>query len=355
MFRTSRAAGLSLLLSTLLVAQEIPTISVNVKVVNVLATVRDKQGRIVNSLAKEDFLLEEDGHPQVIKYFTRETDLPLTLGLLVDTSLSQLRVLDEERDASAAFVNDVLRADRDSAFLIRFDFDVELLQDLTTSPLKIQSALNELTSPRRHDYSGTPVGQGGGTHFYDSVFLASDELMQKQKGRKALVILTDGVDQGSKVTIDRAVEAAQRADTVVYTVLFSDEQAYGGSRGGRPHISIGGPWGRGGSGWPGSGTGWPGGGGRGGVSHGDGKKVLERISRETGGRMFEVTAKQNVTQIYSAIQDELRNQYNLGYSSDQPTGGNDYRKIKLITREKGYKVQARDGYYADTKQQQASK
>ncbi len=218
--------------AVVLAAQQPSTYSVEVKVVNVLATVRDKHGKIVNNLSQDDFTLDEDGYQQTIKYFSRETDLPLTLGLLVDTSLSQRRVLDKERSASGSFADQVLREDKDKAFLIHFDREVELLQDLTSSRQKLQDGLRLLQTPApEQDRSaggggggggGYPGGggsgrgghsrrHGGGTLLYDSVYLASDELMQKQRGRKAIVILTDGVDQGSKMSLDRAIESAQRA------------------------------------------------------------------------------------------------------------------------------------------------
>ncbi len=366
------------------VVAQTPTYSVNVKVVNVLATVRDKKGSIVNSLGKDDFVLEEDGRPQNIRYFTRETDMPLTLGLLVDVSISQIRALDEERTASAGFTNDVLRADKDTAFLIQFAEEVELLQDLTKSPLQMQEALNKVSAPRMHDATGNnpnpggyPGGGGGypgggrgrhgggvgaGTLLYDAVFLASDEMMQKQQGRKALVILTDGVDHGSKMSLERAIESAQRADTMVYSIYFAGNEGGGGGwqrqgGGGGRHGGMGGGWP--GGGWPGGGgTGWPGGGGGGRGGNGgnwpggthdsaDGKKVLQRLSQETGGRMFEVSKKDSVTQIYAQIQDELRNQYNLGYTPDRATDNtSDYHHIQVTAKQKDYKVQAREGYYA---------
>jgi VWFA-related protein len=330
--------------------------------VNVLATVRDKQGKIVNNLSKDDFILDEDGRPQTIKYFTRETDLPLTLGLLVDTSLSQRRVLDKERSASGTFVDQVLREDKDKAFLIHFDREVELLQDLTSSRQKLEEGLRLLQMPEpEHDRGsggggyprgggypggGYPGGGGSGgsnphrraagTLLYDAVFLASDEMLLKQQGRKAIVILTDGVDQGSKLSLDRAIEAAQRADTVVYSILFADPDAYQHGFGGG---GMNGPWGgRRGGGYPRSPQPQQ--------EHPDGKKVLQRISQETGGRMFEVSKKLTVDQIYQQIQDELRNQYNLGYTPDHAVNGSDYHKIHLLTKEKDLVVQARDGYYS---------
>ncbi|MBZ5647102.1 MAG: VWA domain-containing protein [Acidobacteriia bacterium] len=344
-----------------LMAQQAPTISVNVKVVNVLATVRDQHGNIVNTLTQDDFILDEDGQPQVIRYFTRETDLALSLGLLVDTSRSQSHVLGQEKKASAAFANDVLREGTDSAFLIHFDHEVELLQDLTSSRQKVVSALQLLQEPSYDDrqrgggYPGGGSGRGshgggpgGGTLLYDSIFLASDELMRKQPGRKAIIVLTDGVDHGSKMSLDRAIESAQRADTMVYSVYFE------GQEGGDRHSGVSGPWGGGrrrGGGWPGGGGGYPGGGSpqprptdR---SSADGKKVLERLSRETGGRMFVVSKKEPIDQIYRQIQDELRNQYNLGYTPDRAAdSSSEYRHILVTTRRTDLTVQAREGYYA---------
>src|SRR6516162_10065494 len=212
--------------------QEAPTtIKKDVNVVNVLATVRNKQGQIVDTLTKDDFKLDVDGRPQAIKYFSQVTDLPLTLGLLVDTSLSQRRLLDKERTASYTFLNDLLNESRDKACVVHFDFEIELLQDLTSSRPKLQAALQKLQVPEAHQMqTGGSPGQGGfgggGTKLYDAVFLASDEITGKQQGRKALIILSDGVDQGSKVSLSRAIEAAQRANTLVYTILFADPEAY---------------------------------------------------------------------------------------------------------------------------------
>jgi VWFA-related protein len=370
-------AALALLLFTTGAAaptQQVPTFSANVNVVNVLATVRDKHGKIVNSLSKDDFILEEDGRPQTIRYFTRETDLPLTLGLLVDTSLSQLQQLDSEKRASTTFVNDVLREGTDSAFLIHFDREVELLQDITSSRGKMDSALQLLQPPQRDSRQraggypggggGNPGGRGGGagrtrgggpgdgTHLYDSIYLASDELMAKQHGRKAIIVLTDGVDRGSKLSLDRAIETAQRSNTMVYSVYFEGQEG-GYRRAGGPWGGgrRGGSWPGGGGGWPGGGGGWPGGGQRHPRSPGaaapDGKKVLERLSRETGGRMFTVSKKQPMEQIYAQIQDELRNQYNLGYTPDRAgDSGSDYHHIQVAVKQKDMKVQAREGYYA---------
>jgi VWFA-related protein len=342
-------------------AQQTPPISVDVKVVNVLATVRDKHAKIVSDLAQGDFTLEEDGKPVTIRYFAHETNLPLTLGLLVDTSMSQRRVLDQERAASKTFLDQVLH-EKDTAFLIHFDKEVELLQDLTASRTKLESALESLKTPQptqednppdsggRSGGGGWPGGgrSGGGggsrhgghhagTLLYDAVYLASNELMAKQQGRKAVVMLSDGVDRGSKESLESAIESAQRADTIVYSVLFKDDEEYG-HRGG-----FGFPGGMGG---PGMGGGRRGGGPREPEEQRpDGKKILARISKETGGRMFEVSKKQPIEQIYSSIQEELRNQYNLGFTPEKnETAG--YHKLVLKAKPKDATVQARDGYYA---------
>ena len=316
--------------------QEQPRIAVEVKTVSVLATVRDRHGKIVPDLAKDDFLLVEDGRPQVINYFAREKDLPLRLGLLVDTSLSQRRVLDQERSASYAFLDNLLRADKDVAAVVNFDRDVTLLQDFTSSRPRLQTALQQLETPRM-DTQGVrgpnPRGtggarRGGGTLLYDAVYLASDELMNKQKGRKALIILSDGVDHGSKETLAEAIETAQRADTIVYSILFSDEEAYShyGGHGMGPH---GGHSGR----YPPQ------------QERPDGKKILEQISKQTGGRLFEVSKKEPVDKIYADIEEELRNQYSLGYTPQKDLQPG-YHKIHLSTHNRELKVQARDVYYS---------
>jgi VWFA-related protein len=341
--------------------QQTPPIAVNVKVVNVLATVRDKHGKIVPNLAQGDFTLEEDGKPVTIRYFANETNLPLTLGLLVDTSMSQRRVLDQERAASKTFLDQVLH-EKDTAFLIHFDKDVELLQDLTASRPKLESALESLKTPEPTQEDNPPDTGGGsggggwpgggrsgggsggrrgghhaGTLLYDAVYLASNELMQKQQGRKALIILSDGVDRGSKESLETAIESAQRADTIVYSVLFKDDEEHGN------HGGFSFPGGMGG---PGMGGGRRSGGPREPEEQRpDGKKILARISKETGGRMFEVSKKQPIDQIYSSIEEELRNQYSLGFTPEKnETAG--YHKLLLKAKQKDATVQARDGYYA---------
>jgi VWFA-related protein len=354
------------------------TIPVEVKVVTLPVTVRDKHGKIVRDLTKDDFTLQEDGRPQTIRYFSQDANLPLTLGLLVDTSRSQTNVLDAERNASRGFFDRMLVQPNDSAFLIHFDREVELLQDLTSSHEKLQAALELLKTPPGQDRSNDPNSNDpndsgdrrsrsrsrhGGTELYDAVFLASNELMKKQQGRKALIVLSDGVDRGSKTYLEGAIESAQRVDTIVYSIYFADarrEEGPGERPGGMGR--GGGGWPGGGGGWPGGGGGYPGGGGRGGRGGGqphpeeprvDGKKILERISKETGGRFFEVSKKQSVGEIYDSIVEELRAQYNMGYTPDKDSAASGYHHIQLQVKRKDrdkYKdlsVQTRDGYYAD--------
>ena len=328
-------------------------IAVEVKTVSVLATVRDKHGKIISNLTKDDFQLDEDGRPQTINYFAHESDIPLRLGLLIDTSLSQRRVLDQERTASYSFLDKLLRQDKDSAFVIHFDREVELLQDFTLSRPQLQAALQKLSTPQYDGGSNSGGGggngggnggggggrsrggRGGGTLLYDAIFLASDELMSKQQGRKALIILSDGVDHGSKETMAEAIATAQRSDTIIYSILFADEE----ENNSRP----------GGFGMGGRGGGM--GGGRGGGRYPrqeerpDGKKILEQISTQTGGRLFKASKKDTLDKIYAEIDEDLRNQYSLAYTPDKGnTSG--YHKIHLtVAKQKDLTIQARDGYY----------
>jgi VWFA-related protein len=316
-----------------------------VKVVNVFATVRDKKNQIAKDLTQDDFTIDEDGRPQTIRYFAKESNLPMTLGLLVDTSGSMRRMIETERGASFKFLDQVLREDKDVAFLIHFDYEVELLQDLTPSRKLLQTALSQLAPSadpqlqqrgQQNPYPGSGGGGGGrqhrGTALFDAILLASNELMKKQTGRKAIILLTDGDDSGSKSTMTEAISAAQRADAQCYAVRFADESSNPNRFGG----------------FSGPGMGRRNGGGRPPTqdSRGDGKKVLERIAKETGGGYFEGGKKESLDDIYRQIQEELRNQYSLGYTPDKDTGPG-YRAVRVLTKNKNLVVQSRDGYYAD--------
>jgi VWFA-related protein len=290
-------------------AQQQPTFTTEVKVVALLANVMTKKGAIIRDLTKDDFVLAENGRPQTIRYFSRQTDLPLTLGLLVDTSMSQEKVLDQERAASFRFLDQVLRDGKDHVFVLQFDLTVLVRAGMTSSFAKLNDALTQVQTPTREDLKNQT---GGGTLLYDAIVTASEDMMSKQQGRKAVIVMTDGVDFGSQATLDGAIDAAQRADTLIYSILFSDAGYYGVFGGG-----------------------------------GDGRRVLQRISHETGGGFFEVTRKQSIDDIFSVIQDELRSQYNLGFVSDAPVGVSEFRKLTLNTRQKGLVVQTRDRYWAE--------
>jgi VWFA-related protein len=363
-------AACLLSLNSRLQAQQDPVFSTDVNVVNVLATVRDKQGQIVRNLTQDDFILEENGRPQTIRYFSQGYDLPLTIGLVVDTSPSQARLLEDERSASYDFLDQVLREDKDQAFVIQFDQEVELLQDLTSSRRELSGALDSLHVKRpTYSYGGGQPGrgwprggggwpgggggwpgggggwpgasrfpipgpggtpgpvpgprsrQGGGTALYDAIYLAADEVIREQAGRKALIFLTDGVDTASKTNLEQAIESAQRSDTLVYTILYADPGAYRNSGG------FGG--GMGSAEW----------------QLMEGRRILARISKETGARMFEVTGSESIGRVYSTIEEELRSQYNLGYTPETEGRRDGYRRIQLTTRQKDLTVQSREGYY----------
>jgi VWFA-related protein len=353
------------LLLPVLLAQETPSFHVDVKEVTLPVTVRDKHGKIVQNLGKDDFVLQQDGKPQTISNLRHDTNLPVTLGLLVDTSVSMRDALSAEKAASQKFLDEMLTQPKDQAFVIHFDREVELLQDLTSSRDKLYNALGLLetahTEQETQDSRGDGNGQGqprmhhrGGTQLYDAIYLASNEVLKKQEGRKAIIILSDGQDRGSKETLSDAVEAAQRADTIVYAIYFKGEEQHRGmgdnDRGmGRPRIGFPG----GGGGYPGGGGGYPGGGGgghRGGQGENreprvDGKKILTDIASKTGGQMFEVTKKETVDSIYSQIAEELRSQFILAYTPDKSSADSGYHRIALTTKDKDLKVQTREGYY----------
>ena len=303
----------SMLTTGVALAQDEP-IKVNVDLVNVLCAVRNKGGGLIGNLEKSDFTLFEDGKQKEIKYFTRETDLPLTIGLLVDVSASQERLIETERSAAHQFFTRVLRP-KDEAFLISFGAEAELLQDYTSSPKLLLDGLNQL-------HLSVPVGglhpgpvptmqNRAGTILYDAVFLAADEKLRREVGRKAIVVITDGVDTGSKITRDKSIEAALKADSIIYSIFYQDVAAYG-------------PFGGGG-------------GGRG---------ELQRMSSDTGGKVFDVDRRHTLDEAFREIQDDMRSQYAIGYTPTNARKDGTFRKIDLRVSNKDYKVQTRKGYYA---------
>jgi VWFA-related protein len=288
-------------------SQDQPTFSADVNVVSIFATVRDKDGRIVRDLNADDFVLLEDGVRQKIRYFSQETNLPLTIGLLVDTSRSQTGVLQQERRASQAFLERVLRPDRDQAFVAHFDERVEILQGLTSSRAQLAEALQRLAIPGHY-----------ATLIYSAVRECAEGVMRKQAGRKAFILLTDGVAFHDETSIGTAIEFAQRADTILYSIRFSDPiKAY---RPVRAAILA--------------------------TAKEHGKAALARMAKETGGETFEVSKRQSIDEIYKQVEDALRTQYSIGYTPEKSGTAGGYRKIKLSAREWRFVVTTREGYYA---------
>lgn len=300
-------------LAGVLIAQETDTVlKIDVNVVNVLFSVHDKRGGLVGDLKKDDFTVFEDGKQQTIKYFTRESDLPLTLGLLVDVSGSQARLIEEERHAASQFFSQVLRP-KDMAFLISFGAEAELLQDSTSSASVLRSALSQLRENSGVGGFGPgpvpTISKPRGTILFDAVALAATDQLKKEVGRKAIILITDGVDQGSRYSIHDAIEAAHKADTIIYSILYTDPGAYG-------YFGMGGS--------------------------GD----LKRMSEETGGRVFKVDRKHTLDGIFSDIQQEMRSQYAIGYTPINSERDGGFRKLEIRTSNKDLKPQARKGYYA---------
>ena len=293
---------------------EEPTFTTDVRVVNVLATVKDRNGRLVSTLGKEDFILSEDGVRQEIRYFAHQTDLPLTIGLLIDTSGSQKALIPEERRAGSHFFRSVLRPEKDLAFLMSFDRNVELLQDYTSSQGLLERGLDELqVEVPTGGFHPNPTGskKQTSTALHDALFLAADELFRNQVGRKAVVVISDGFDVGSKVNLKAAIEAAQRSDVVVYTIQYMDRQFTRG------------------------------------FYYGSGTSTLKKMANETGGSFFTVSRNMRLATIFQQIEDEMRSQYSIGYSPQEDLGRSGFRKITLKSPRKGVKIQARSGYYPD--------
>ena len=293
-----------------------PTYTAEVKVVNVLATVRDRSGRLLTNLDKEHFILEEDGVRQEIRYFSRQTDLPLRLGLLVDTSFSQVRLIPEERNAARVFLESMIREKRDFAFLISFDSDVELLQDFTDSVSLFAAGIDELNVelfPPKPPSNPTLKRKPAGTLLHDAVFLAAEEIFRGQSGRKAMILVSDGHDQGSRMSFQTALSAVQRESVVVYSILHIDEEfAMRTYR--DPKV---GPIG------------------------------LRRLSEQTGGSYFRAGEEITLKEVFSKISDEMRSQYNIGYTPNCEFSRAVFRTINLRCTKSGVTVKARKGYFSD--------
>ncbi|MBV9501966.1 MAG: VWA domain-containing protein [Acidobacteriaceae bacterium] len=305
-------------------ASQEPTIKVSVDLVNVLFTVKTKKGgQLIPNLEKNDFKVYEDGKEQTIQHFSRETDLPLTLGLLIDISASQENLIDIEREAASEFFSSVVRK-KDEAFLISFGKDTNLLQDYTNSPHLLTAALRDLRGdgdtpmisrgpiPNVNTGPVPTTGTPKGTLLFDAVYLASNEKLKSEVGRKAIILITDGEDQGSFYKIRDAIEAAQKADTILYSIYYVDRGFY---------LSAG-------------------------MIGGGGKHDLDRMSQETGGHVFTVDRKHPLSEVFKEIQEELRNQYSIGYEPTNATRDGSFRHLEIKVDHSDYRVQSRNGYYA---------
>ena len=290
--------------------QQAPVIRTQVNLVNLFVTVRDKSKRIVTDLKQDDFKIAEDGQSQQIAFFSKEVTLPITLALLLDTSGSEQFMLPSIQDAGARFVERVLRKG-DEALVMSFDSDVDLLSDFTDDRGQIDRAIRKarINVPSAGSVGNNPGPIGSrqitGTALYDAIYLACNEKLNTEAGRKAIVIVTDAQDEGSKVRLEEAIEAAQRTDTVVHILLVAD-----------PHF----------------------GGGNGGVAH--------KITEETGGRTISVNSEKHLAEAFDQISEELRSQYTLGYYPTNAAHDGKFRKIKVDMSNHDLKVLARKGYYA---------
>ncbi len=287
-----------------------PTFRKNVNLVNLFFTVKDKHGALIPNLSKDQFEVLEEGKPQTIKFFTSENNLPLTLGMMIDSSQSMERMLPEEKVVAANFLRQVL-TDKDLAFVISFDISVDLLQDLTADIHLLRTGLDKARINVGTGGGGFPgIGQGPipvshpkGTLLYDAIYLGANDMLSKQVGRKAMIILTDGVDQGSQVKLKEALEAAQKADVICYVLLMYDPR------------------------------------------YGSDMSDMGHLAEQTGGRAISVGNPDKLGKAFSELSNELRSQYSLGYTPTNEKHDGTFRKIEVKSKD-GYKIQARKGYYA---------
>jgi len=280
-------------------------IKTQVNLVNIFATVRDKKKHIITNLKQEDFHIFENEQEQKVAFFTSETTLPITLGLLIDTSGSEQNRLPAEQEAASKFLTQVMRK-ADEAMVISFDLDVDLLSDFTEDHAQLSRAIRhaQVNAAGPVVTPGTLPSGPNGTHLYDAVWVACGEKLATEAGRKALVIITDAEDFGSKVTLEEAIEAAERTNTVVHFLLVHDP-----------------------------GYGWR-------------PDVAHKMADQTGGRVIEVSSQKHLEEAFDQIAEELRQQYTLGYYPTNSARDGTFRKIKVETADKDMKVLARKGYYA---------
>jgi VWFA-related protein len=289
--------------------------------VNVYAIVEGRHARLIRDLKKDDFEVSEDATPQKIEYFSQETNAALSLGIAIDTSFSQGRLLATEQQAAKDFLRSVLQS-QDQAFVMGFDADVKLLTDFTDANSALARAIDsaEINETGRSILQEDAGSSSGGTHLYDAVYLASNELMKARFGRKVLVLVTDGEDQGSKINLQKSIESAEKADVIVYSIVVSDQEFY---------TLVGATY--------------------------RGDKRVRKLARETGGRAIRVKSVEQIGPAFESIAHELRSQYLLGYSPSNDRHDGSFRSIHVKARGHNYVVRTRSGYYDHNDEKMESK
>lgn len=286
--------------------QPVTTLKVVTRLVAISAVVKSKDGEAKAGLTKDDFVLKQDGKEVPIHYFSRGSDVPLSFALMVDTSGSQETFIGDESLASDVFFETMLGRKEDRAMLVQFDTRVLELKSMTNSASALHFALARV---------GQQASAKGGTLLYDAIYLIAKDALAKETGRKAMVILSDGGDNGSRRSLAEAIEQAQRADVQVYSVLYSMWKNLSGSNSGRaPELDPG-------------------------------REALEKLSESTGGHVFTVSHTMSLREIYAQIADDLRLQYELGYTPAAGTQPNSYHKLELKPKDKKLTVQARKGFF----------
>jgi Ca-activated chloride channel family protein len=272
------------------------TLSVNVDLVNILFTVADRKGKFVTNLKKDDFRVFEDEKPQNITNFSSETDLPLTIALLVDTSGSIRDKLQFEQRAATEFFYSTLQRGKDKAMIISFDSGVDLIQDFTDDPAKLAGAVQKIRA-------------GGGTSLYDAIYLAVTQKLSGQQGRRIVILITDGDDNSSRISLTETLEAAQKNDVTIYAISTNSQTFFGSKEQER------------------------------------GDKTLKKFATETGGKPFFPLKIQDLATNFVDIREELRAQYQIGYRPSNSRLDGTFRKIRVDIADKRYKIRARSGYY----------
>jgi VWFA-related protein len=310
--KPTRRGALSLLSAAPLLAspgnlfgQEDPVIRIDVSLVNITFTVRNKQGGLVGNLTQDDFQVFEDGKPQKITRFQRDNDLPLTIGMLIDVSGSMYNVLDVGKRAASEFFKKVLRP-KDLAFLISFGSETELLQDLTSSTEYLDKGLGQVRGQRPTAVmtQGPVPTRQRGTLLYDAIYLAAQEKLKNESGRKVIVLLTDGADMGSYYKQADALKQSHLADAVIYS-FFYYEPMFTSDEG-----------------------------------------ALKRMSSDTGGRVFDAYRRGALEMGFKQLEEEMRSQYALSYAPVNSNQDGTFRRVEIKPKDGSLKVQARRGYYA---------